>query len=269
VVDAPLLIAHRAGNERDRLRAAERAGADVIEADLHLRRGRLELRHLKTAGPLFYWDRWALAPPWRRFDDLADLLAAARPETVLMLDIKGRDPAVARTVSEMLSRAARPVRAYVSAREWSLLDEIDPALAQRIGSAARPAQLERLIEHAAKRSLDGASLHLRLLESGHLRALREHVPLLMSWPVKNGQEVDRATALGVAGLISDDLGLLADLREQRRLRGAPAGAQGVAQGQRAERDQQGKHADGQVDERHADLHADAEGDDARSGRGLP
>ena len=69
VVDAPLLIAHRAGNDPAHLRAAEDAGADVIEADLHLWRGRLELRHLKTAGPLpVYWDRWALAPPWRRFD---------------------------------------------------------------------------------------------------------------------------------------------------------------------------------------------------------
>jgi glycerophosphoryl diester phosphodiesterase len=269
VVDAPLLIAHRAGNEPDRLAAAERAGADVIEADLHLRRGRLELRHLKTAGPLpLYWDRWALAPPWRRFDDLADLLAAARPETVLMLDIKGRDPAAARAVSEMLSRAARPARTYVSARAWSLLDEIDPALAQRIGSAARPAHLERLIKHAATRRLDGASLHLRLLESTRLRALRAHVPLLMSWPVNYGHEVDRATALGVGGLISDDLALLADLREQRQLRGAPAGAQGVAQRQRAERDQQRKHADGQIDERHPDLHADAERDDACSRGGL-
>jgi hypothetical protein len=156
----------------------------------------------------------------------------------------------------------------VSAREWPLLDEIDPALAQRIGSAARPAQLDRLIEHAAKHPLDGASLHLRLLESRRLRPLREHVPLLMSWPVNHGHEVDRATALGVTGLISDDLALLADLSEQRRLRRAPAGAQSVAQRQRAERDQQGKHADGQVDERHPDLHADAESDDARSGRGL-
>ena len=139
MVDAPLLIAHRAGNEPARLRAAERAGADVIEADLHLRRGRLELRHLKTAGPLpLYWDRWALAPPWRRFDDLDDLLAAARPETALMLDLKGSDPAAARMLSAALSRAARRRARFVSAREWPLLDEIDPALAQRIGSAARP-----------------------------------------------------------------------------------------------------------------------------------
>ena len=232
MVGSPLLIAHRAGNDPARMRAAERAGADVIEADLHLRRGRLELRHLKTAGPLpLYWDRWVLAPPWRRFGDLDDLLATAHPEMLLMLDLKGRDPEAARLLSETLSRAARPLRALVSAREWPLLDEIEPALAQRIGSAARPGQLERLIAHAAQRPLDGASLHLRLLESPRVRALRAHVPQLMSWPVNTGHEADRATALGVTGLISDNFALLGELR---RLRGPAAGAQGVAQGERAE-----------------------------------
>jgi glycerophosphoryl diester phosphodiesterase len=266
VVGVPLLIAHGAGNDPERLRAAERAGADVIEADLHLRRGRLELRHLKTAGPLpLYWDRWALAPPWRRFDDLADLLAAAQPETVLMLDLKGSLPAAARMVSDALSRAARRAPTFVSAREWRLLDEIDPALARRIASAARPRQLDALIDHAAGRSLDGASLHVRLLDCGRLRTLRAHAPLLMSWPLNDRSAVERATALGVDGVISDNLALLAELR---RLRGLPAGAQGIAQGERAERDDERQGADAQVDERHAQLHAEAEGDDARSRGGL-
>ena len=270
MVDAPLLIAHRAGNDPARLGAAEGTGADVIEADLHLRRGRLELRHLKTVGPLpLYWDRWALAPPWRRFDTLDDLLAAARAETVLMLDIKGSDHAASRLVTATLDRAARCARVFVSAREWPLLDEIDPVLGQRIASAATPRQLERLIARASKQSFDGAAVHLRLLESARLRALRARIPLLMSWPVNHGHEAERATALGVAGLISDNLALLGELRQ---LREAAAGAQGVAQGaaqgERAERDHQRQHADGEVDERHADLQADAEGDDARGRRGL-
>ena len=266
MVDAPLLIAHRAGNDPGELRAAERAGADVIEADLHLRRGRLELRHLKTVGSLpVYWDRWALAPPWRHFDDLGDLLAAAQPRTILMLDLKGRDPATARMTSDALARARRDADVYISAREWPLLDEIDPALARRIGSAARPAQLERLVRHAQARSLDGASLHLRLLDAERLRTLRPHAPLLMSWPVNHRHEAERATALGVTGLISDSLPLLAELR---RLRGTTGGAQRVAHGERAERDGEREHAHGQVDQRDADLHADAEGDDGRSRGGL-
>jgi glycerophosphoryl diester phosphodiesterase len=269
VVAAPLLIAHRAGNEPARLRAAERAGADVIEADLHLRRGRLELRHLKTLGPLpIYWDRWALAPPWRHFDSVVDLLAAAQPETVLMLDLKGTDPAAARMLSAALSRAERLVPVLVSARAWPLLDEIDPALAQRIASAARPRQLDQLIAYAASHPLDCASLHLRLLDRDRLSALRAHVPLVMTWPVNHRDEAARATALGVGGLISDDLALLAELREERDLHRLAAGAQGVAEGERPERDHQRDHADRQVDERDTELHADTEGDDARRRSGL-
>jgi glycerophosphoryl diester phosphodiesterase len=268
VVDAPLLIAHRAGNDPAKLRAAERARADVIEADLHLRRGRLELRHLKTAGPLpVYWDRWALAPPWRRFDSVEDLLTGAGPQTALLLDLKGSDPAAARMLSAALSRAARTAPLLVSARAWPLLDEIDPALARRIGSAARPRQLAELISHAAVRPLDGAALHLRLLQRELLAPLRDHAPLLMTWPVNHRHEADRASALGVGGLISDDLGLVAALREERGLR-RPAGAQRAAQRERPERDRQSDHADGQVDERDAELHADAEGDDARGRSGL-
>ena len=57
-----LAIAHRAGNSLAGLHAANELGVDVIECDVHHHRGRLEVRHLKTAGPLpFLWDRWELA----------------------------------------------------------------------------------------------------------------------------------------------------------------------------------------------------------------
>ena len=153
MVGPPLLIAHRAGNDPAQLLAAEHAGADVVEADLHLRRGRLELRHLKTVGPLpLYWDRWALAPPWRRFESLEDLLVGADPDTVLMLDLKGSDRASRGSSRSALDRHRRRARVLVSAREWALLDEIDAGLAQRIASAARPRQLDSLIAHAAGRT---------------------------------------------------------------------------------------------------------------------
>ena len=40
-----LRVAHRAGNDLDRLVVALDGGADLVEADVHLRRGRLEVRH--------------------------------------------------------------------------------------------------------------------------------------------------------------------------------------------------------------------------------
>ena len=52
------VIAHRAGNDLDRLRRAQQLGIAVIEADLHLYAGRIEVRHLKTLGPVpVLWDR--------------------------------------------------------------------------------------------------------------------------------------------------------------------------------------------------------------------
>ena len=60
--DTALAIAHRAGNSLDGLHQANLLDVDVVECDVHAHRGRLEVRHLKTAGPLpFLWDRWELA----------------------------------------------------------------------------------------------------------------------------------------------------------------------------------------------------------------
>ena len=270
VVDASLLIAHRAGNDPAHLRAAERAGVDIVEADLHLRRGRLELRHLKTVGPLpVYWDRWALAPP----------LAALRQRRRAARRRATGDGAHARSQGQRSRRppgccrrpSAAPRAAYpssVCARAWPLLDEIDPALAQRIGSAARPRQLDQLIAHAAERSLDGASLHLRLLDGERLGALRAHVPVIMTWPVNHWHEVERATALGVSGLISDDLALLGELRERLAYAGRRLA-------RRASRKARVRNVISNAitptvrsSERDAELHADAEGDDARRRGGL-
>ncbi len=45
-----VVVAHGAGNRLDALRAAEAAGVAFAEADVHLFRGRLKIRHLKTLG---------------------------------------------------------------------------------------------------------------------------------------------------------------------------------------------------------------------------
>ena len=88
-----------------RLAAAEALGVRVIEADLHLFRGRIEVRHLKTIGPVpLLWDRWKLANPFAPRLLLADLLCAAGPQTELVLDLKGRDCRLA----EIALEAVRP-----------------------------------------------------------------------------------------------------------------------------------------------------------------
>jgi len=102
---SPFLVAHRAGNDLALLRRAESVSPRLIEADVHLWRGRLEVRHLKTLGPLpVLWDRWYLAPLGTPRLDLATLLASAHRDTALMLDLKGRDPQLARRVAAQITR---------------------------------------------------------------------------------------------------------------------------------------------------------------------
>ena len=48
----PFVVAHRAGNDLTDLRAAELLGNTVVEADVLLHRGRLEVRHPRTLGPV-------------------------------------------------------------------------------------------------------------------------------------------------------------------------------------------------------------------------
>jgi glycerophosphoryl diester phosphodiesterase len=57
----PFLVAHRGGNRLLDLHAAERLKPTLVEADIRLYRGRLEVRHLKKAGAIpILWDRRAL-----------------------------------------------------------------------------------------------------------------------------------------------------------------------------------------------------------------
>ena len=112
------IIAHRAGNDLTALRAV--AGlADVAEADVHLFRGRLEVRHAKTIGPVpVLWERWLLVPRPPRALGLAEVLAAVPDGTGLMLDLKGPDPRLPRAVRAAIAGWADGRALVVSSRVW-------------------------------------------------------------------------------------------------------------------------------------------------------
>ena len=64
--EQPLIVAHRAGNHLDKLAEAFALGVDYAETDVWLHRGRLEVRHEKTLGPLpLLYDRGRLFPGWK------------------------------------------------------------------------------------------------------------------------------------------------------------------------------------------------------------
>ena len=200
-----MAIAHRAGNDTAGLRAALDAGVDLVEADIHLFKGALEVRHLKTLGPVpVLWDRWRLAPPWAPRLVLDELLEAAAPSTCLMLDLKGRDPELAARVAAALREHARP-RTVCCSRNWALLQAMGDIegvdLVHSVGSGRQLAALRKLV---ASGSVAGVAIHKRLLNRRSLAELRRHVTMVLTWPVIDTHEADRLVGWGVDGLITQE-----------------------------------------------------------------
>jgi glycerophosphoryl diester phosphodiesterase len=210
--DRPLLaVAHRAGNTAADLRAALDAGAHLVEADVHLYRDTLEVRHRKAVGPHLYWEKW-----WevdRRRDIvlpvLSDLLDEAGGHAGLMLDLKGPGLAVAAEVAALLRRYAPGLPVTVCTKQWRMLDAFadDPSV-RRVYSAANPLQLRRLRALLRQRRVDGLSIHRGLLNPDVVAELRRATDLVMVWPVDTEAALDHARWLGVTGVISKNLPIL-------------------------------------------------------------
>jgi hypothetical protein len=208
----PFIVAHRAGNDLALLRRAERARPRLIEADVHLYRGRLEVRHLKTLGPLpVLWDRWYLASPRTPRLELSALLDGAAPGTPLMLDLKGRNRRLSQRVAAEL--ACRPAQGPVTvcSRSWRLLAPFldDPAV-RVVHSVGSRRQLRMLRRRFADRRLGGISIHRRLLDADTVADLRARAELIVSWPVATVEEARRLGAWGVDGVITERFEALAE-----------------------------------------------------------
>jgi glycerophosphoryl diester phosphodiesterase len=200
---SPFIVAHRAGNDLELLRRAERVRPRLIEADVHLHRGRLEVRHLKTLGPLpILWDHWYLASPRTPRLELAELLEGASPGTPLMLDLKGRNPQLALRVAAELAHHEGEVT--VCSRSWRLLQPFldDPAV-RAVHSVGSRRQLRALRRRFAGRRLGGISIHRRLLDAETVADLRARAELIVTWPVATVEEARRLGAWGVDGVITE------------------------------------------------------------------
>ncbi len=213
-----LAIAHRAGNSLAGLRAARDLAVDVIECDVHHYRGRLEVRHHKTAGPLpFLWDTWDLIPASAPRLGLAELLEADRRGATFMLDLKGRSPATARAVVELLHRVApRPMLAC--GRWWPAVEAVaELPFVRPVLSARNRAELSRLRRRVAlgSDSVYGASVHASLLSRPLVTELHRSVDVVMTWPINDPGELERVLGLGVSGVISDEPEVLTELMKRR------------------------------------------------------
>ena len=177
---------------------------------MRLFHGRAEIRHLKSVGPLpLFWDRWALASPFRRHLVLDELLSATGPATGLMLDLKGSRPRLAEMVRDELAPHLPERRFTVCARSWRLLDVFEGLPVRRLASAGSRRELRSLLRHFAGKRVDGVSVHASLLDARMVADIRSVADLVLTWPVNAPAKARELLGIGVDGLISDRAGAIA------------------------------------------------------------
>lgn len=206
----PLLaVAHRAGNTVAGVRTALDAGVDLVELDVHRYRGLLEVRHHKAAGPRHLWEAGSLV---RRADlavaELGAIVAEARGDPRLMIDLKGVPPGLAPAVAGLLRREMPGLGVTVCSRHWWMLDEFVPPV-RRVLSVGSRVGLQRLRRRLCRTRVDGVCLRLDLATRALVRQLHERTDLVLTWPVDTPAALEAARGVGVDGVISKDLALLA------------------------------------------------------------
>lgn len=219
----PLAIAHRAGNSLAGLQLANELGVDVIECDVRRGRGQLEVRHLKSAGPLpFLWDRWELVSASAPRLGLHEVLAAQQHGTRFMLDLKGgRRSGMAGLLVELLHSGPEDQEVLACGRQWAVIDQlahlpfVRPVLSAR--NRVELARLRRRLTSPPAEPLAayGVSVHRSLLDREVVTELHRSVEVVMTWPVNDLAALDAALALGVTGVISDEADVLAALLRRR------------------------------------------------------
>lgn len=203
----PLVIAHRAGNDLETLGTALDAGADLVEADVHAYRGRLEIRHHKTLGPWWLWERGELVRR-REVLEIRELLAAAAGDPRLMLDLKGLHPRLAPRLAALLPETT----ITVCTQHWWMLSTFrNLANVRVVLSAGSRRGLRRLRSRVRRRSTYGVCVHRRLLTPQLVAELRRNAEVVFTWPVDTADDLTDARRLGVDGVIGKDLRLFSQL----------------------------------------------------------
>lgn len=207
-----LRIAHRHGNLPDLTRAALAAQVDLLEADVHLRRGVVEVRHADAMGPL-HLDGWRPSLRPRHPLTLGRLLADVDGAAALLVDLKRGGPALAAAVGAALVPAggARPP-AVVCGRAWEVLAAVPAAAGARIAlSAGTRAELRRLPAAVAELRPWGVSVDHRRLDEATVGRLRELDVVVLAWTVGSAARARQLVGWGVGGIVADSLSVLASI----------------------------------------------------------
>jgi glycerophosphoryl diester phosphodiesterase len=198
----PFVIGHRAGNHLPKAERAIRRGVDMLEADVWRYHKRLEVRHLKTLGPLpILWDRWELAPGWTPRLHVDQLLEATPADVPIMFDLKGEDPHLTVDIIKAMREnfSDRPI--IMCTRFWIQLDRIarEPDVT-RIYSVGDQKERDGIFGRLETLRYPAVSIRKNLVTPSLMRRFDEAGAVVMSWGATTRDEADLLLSLGVDGL---------------------------------------------------------------------
>lgn len=234
--EPPIRIAHAYGNRRDRIEAAATADIDFLEADLWYRAGEVWVRHERRLGflPLLCDRRpqgvdsvgpWALTVLPRHYVRLdvnplrlTELLERTQGRCGLLLDLKGSyggdgARAYAQTLARILVQPQGQKEVIVCG-QIEVLDQV------------REAAPHLDVRYSIEKHRHWQALLRRLEAGGHLRGvcmarefltdeivafLEEKRLQVFCWTVDEPAEARRLLALGIDGIISNNIPLLEQL----------------------------------------------------------
>lgn len=212
----PFGSAHRGGNSPEDVISAIEAGADLLETDIWLHGGRLELRHNKRLGPLpILWERWSISFTWKRYT-LRDLLAHTPESTLLFLDFKGTDMGLGPAILAELERYAPNRVVAICGRDYEQLKVIaDAPNIITFYSVGTEAEWPIAQPYIAASAYPALSLIASMATPERIDWVTNLGGVVVCWGVNNAEEVARLHAMGVDGFTTDYPDVLKHIREVR------------------------------------------------------
>lgn len=201
----PVIVAHRAGNTPEAAAAAlELAPTCTIELDVHVLRGRVEVRHEKVLWPTRrLWERWYLLTRDSAGVPIEDVLAVTGPDVPLMVDLKCFGRRAARRVAAAVPAATDVI---VSTRSWWLLPLFArQGASRRLRSCGNRLQLGLVGLLPGLGPGVGVALHERFATPTVIARLRARTDLVFCWGATTTERCSELVAAGVSGLILDDV----------------------------------------------------------------
>lgn len=213
----PFASAHRGGNSRSSALKAIQAGADLLETDIWLHKGRLELRHKRTLGSIpILWERWSIAPGWTKRYELRDLLHDTPEDVMLFLDFKGKSLELGPEVLKELRRSAPQRMVSICGRNYPQLQIIaDEPNILCFYSVGEESEWEGAKELIAASNHPALSLDASLATPERMEWISGIGGTVVCWNVRSAEHMEELRALGVDGFTTDQLSLVERIRQIR------------------------------------------------------